>query len=207
MWVCKNRVYQRAWQVCRYRLDWPDLGHTPCWLSNLEQLSYTLQNTVSSWKTRVKIIPISWIVKRPKLQDWYSVIIKTPPEYKLCYKWETRKELQKIFISLQTVTTFRSELIPVRFVGLANLKMHPVTQIQGSFTTRFVWLVTRCKAFFRKMISPSIQALSLQNKTLRAMENPKWVSEKNQRVRSQARAWGGLWEQSNRLNKSHLDPP
>lgn len=32
----------------------------------------------------------------------------------------------------------------------------------------------------------------------RAMENPKWVSEKNQRVRSQARAWGGLWEQSNR---------
>lgn len=104
----------------------------------------------------------------------------------------SRKQPQKIFISLQTVITFRSELIPVRFVGLANLKMHPITQIRRSFTTKLACLVTRCIAFFRKMISPSIQALSLQNKTQRAVENPKWVSEKNQRIRPQARAWGGL---------------
>lgn len=58
-------------------------------------------------------------------------------------------------------------------LGLAKLEMHPLTQIPGTFMTRFVWLVTQCKSTFRRITSPPIWALSLWNKILGAMENAK----------------------------------
>lgn len=54
-----------------------------------------------------------------------------------------------------------SEVSSGCILGLANLKMRPITQIQGTFMTRFVWFVTRCKSTFRRITSPLIQALSL----------------------------------------------
>lgn len=51
--------------------------------------------------------------------------------------------------------------------------MYPVTQVPGTFVTRLVWLVTQWKSIFRRITSPPIQALSLWNKILGTMENPK----------------------------------
>lgn len=56
---------------------------------------------------------------------------------------------------------FRSQSLALAvFWVLANLKMHPITQILETLMTRLMWLVTQCKSIFRRITSPPIQALS-----------------------------------------------
>lgn len=54
-----------------------------------------------------------------------------------------------------------SEFIPSCVLDLAQPKMHPVTQILGTFATRLVRPVTQHESIFRRITSPPIQALSL----------------------------------------------
>lgn len=61
--------------------------------------------------------------------------------------WQ-EESFRKIFIFLQTGTTFRSEFIPDCLVGWAKLKMHPITQTRGTFMTRIMWLFAQGKAIF-----------------------------------------------------------